>query len=128
MNTYKIIAAVIACSITSVLIPAAGFGQEEASVVTAKRQDVPTRHVGYKDLNLATDDGVATLRRRVKHAAIDVCGDKDAQLMYSLFAQSRCYHGAMNGAEPQIATAVKRYRSNDVAAARFDTIVVASRR
>jgi UrcA family protein len=128
MNTTKIISACLAFAMVSVLIPAVAFGQDEESVVTGKRPDLPTKHVGFRDLNLSSESGVKALRSRVRRAANDVCGDREAVLLYSVIAQRRCFNGAVAGAEPQIANAIQLYGSNTVAASRFNAIVIAARR
>jgi UrcA family protein len=44
-------------------------------VVTGPSQDMVTRHVSYRDLNLASLPGERTLNRRVRGAVVGVCSE-----------------------------------------------------
>ncbi len=57
--------------------------------------------VPYSDLKLGTDDGVATLRARVKTEAAKMCGAPDAGARSNM-NRNTCFDSVMASAEPQI--------------------------
>jgi UrcA family protein len=57
--------------------------------------------VPYGDLNLASDDGVATLRGRVKAEARKMCGVPDGTAAGTRNTNT-CFDSVMASAEPQI--------------------------
>jgi UrcA family protein len=60
-------------------------------------QELPCVTVNYRDLNLATPPGAATLYRRISGAARSVCGERG----YGLFFErqwDQCYRAAVAGA------------------------------
>jgi UrcA family protein len=58
--------------------------------------------VPYGDLNLASDDGIATLRGRVKTEAAKMCGTPEANARSNM-NRNTCFDSVMASAEPQIA-------------------------
>ena len=46
-----------------------------AAPAFAQDNSVRTEHVSYADLNLSSDSGVRTFKRRLDHAVATVCGD-----------------------------------------------------
>jgi len=80
---------------------------EPPLVVTAPDTDLPTRRVGYADLNLASKAGEKTLHRRVGKAVKSVC-DEAVGPSASYDIDLSCRSFAWSGARPQMALAVKR--------------------
>jgi UrcA family protein len=74
-------------------------------VVTGPSQDVVTRRVSYRDLNLASLPGEQTLKRRVRGAVVSVCSEV-ALLNEDLGCRSDLWDDTM----PQITRAVARAR------------------
>ncbi|MGI4880660.1 MAG: UrcA family protein [Janthinobacterium lividum] len=85
---------------TVCLLAAAGPAHA-ATVATAA-----TQVVSYRDLDLSTDAGRATLTRRIASAAKLVCisGGSDLSLRT---AQSRCVRNAISGAQPKTAAVLQ---------------------
>ena len=98
--------------------------QDVPTVVTApSREGVPTRRVGYADLNLASLAGQRTLHRRVNFAVHGVC-EESVGPRTDLLADRACKATAWNGAEPQIGRAIRRAR--DIAMRGRSTIAAAA--
>jgi len=96
--------AVLAASaaVGTVAIPAHAKGPV---VVTGPSSDTITRRVSYRDLNLASLSGEATLERRVGTTIHSICNELIAS--HSVDTRS-CRNVAWRGARPQVAQAVLR--------------------
>lgn len=72
-------------------------------VVTGRASDLPTATVRYADLNLASDEGIARLDRRIDYAARKLCGTIHAVQEYnSRMAISGCQDAVFTSAKPQV--------------------------
>jgi UrcA family protein len=98
-------AAVLAATAT----PAFAENSGDDTVVTGDRQDAVSIKVYYSDLNLASDKGVQRLERRVRSAARQICITSGVKPLGIWALENQCFEGAMSGAEPQIAEAVRNY-------------------
>lgn len=96
---------VASAAIATVVIPAEA---KPPIVVTGPSSDTITRHVSFRDLNLATKAGEKALRRRVSYTASDICYELNSDL--SVHAKMECRKDAIFDARPQIARAVLRAR------------------
>jgi UrcA family protein len=63
--------------------------------------------VSYADLDLTTDAGVSTLKKRVKDAATSACNDIKVDNPIPGWTVDRCIKDAVNGTMPQIEKAVE---------------------
>lgn len=118
----KLITAILTASALTAAASAAqaAGSSDEPVIVRAQPEDLlPTRHVSYADLNLASLAGEKTLYSRVSGAVTDVCADAT----YAI-ANSQCRRFAWNGAEPQMKQAIARAR--DIAANGFSAIAPVS--
>lgn len=86
---------------------AALAGGAMAAPQLAKAEEVLRVMVPYRDLNLNSADGLATLERRVNAAARTVCRRADFTLM-AVSNPRRCVTEAVREARPQIDEAVSR--------------------
>lgn len=68
--------------------------------------DLPRAAVHYGDLNLASPQGRERLASRVRHAAIELCGDRYVRNLEQKTAVERCWADVMNSAKPQVDVAV----------------------
>jgi UrcA family protein len=66
--------------------------------------EAPARTVHYSDLNLSTQAGAAVLYKRIRNAAIEVCGDVDSRRLDEAAAAQACVDRA-------IATSVRSVNS-----------------
>ena len=65
-----------------------------------------TQRVSYRDLDLARPEGVATLQRRLRFAASQVCPEqRPVSLAYAMETR-RCQRTALASAQPQVLPAV----------------------
>ncbi|WP_420381447.1 UrcA family protein [Novosphingobium sp.] len=91
------------------LIPVLALG-----AVPAFAQDAPEVHrmeVRYGDLDLTTTKGRATLERRLRHSAADVCDyNLSERLILDSAAERTCYTTALAHARVSMASAVSRTR------------------
>jgi UrcA family protein len=80
-----------------------------AAAATVPVDAARTIMVSYADLNLASDHGRKVLDARIRFAARNVCetGDRDAG---SLAQANRCFHAAIEAAQPLKITAVADYK------------------
>ncbi len=99
----------------------------EPIVAEGKRAPVRSQTVSYASLDLRNDAAVATLTRRVKSAAKDVCNvpHYNTTLDEAITAK-RCFRGSFARAQNDIAVAVDRARNGNRMAG-LPTIRVASR-
>jgi UrcA family protein len=109
MYSEKTLALLAACAITlgGLAIAAPAIAKEKPVVVTAPQDEVPTRRVSYRDLNLATPLGEKTLFSRVGYAVKGVCNEATGSNA-EFYAEMSCRKGAWSGARPQIAQAIQR--------------------
>jgi UrcA family protein len=109
----KALSALAACAVAlcGVAIAAPGIAKERRPIVVTgpSKDELPTRRVSYRDLNLATSYGERTLHRRVGYAVKDVCIESVGGSA-TFHEASRCRIFAWGGARPQIARAVQRAR------------------
>jgi UrcA family protein len=80
---------------------------ERQMTVTARSPHV--ERVAYTPANLASDQGVRDLQRRVRFAADRVCAP-DAQTFLQTYNQLHCYNSAVRDAFLQIDDAIALYR------------------
>ena len=85
-NTHFALAAVAAVCLASVAV---------AAQANQAANDVPARTVHYSDLNLNTEAGVATLYRRIRNAAEQVCGDVGSRQLEQAAAARACVRQAI---------------------------------
>jgi UrcA family protein len=88
------------------LAAAAPVNAQVAPVVV--QGDVPVARVSYADLNLGAAPGRQTLRRRVEHAASNLCLDNRPESLGELAAGRHCFSQAMARARTDIDAAVAR--------------------
>jgi UrcA family protein len=81
-------------------------------VVTGKAsdKDVVTRAVNIGDLNLATDEGVAEMQKRVASAVDDICAIPAVVGYYRDKAEKPCRDEGWASATPQMDAALKKAR------------------
>lgn len=76
------------------------------------------QQVRYNDLDLSTTEGRATLNRRVRFAASDVCDGKNVSNTRSPVAYLDCYTDAVRGANEQLSQRLAAKQGSTVAAVR----------
>jgi UrcA family protein len=76
------------------------------------------QQVRYNDLDLSSADGRATLNRRVRFAASDVCDGKNVSNTRSPIAYLDCYTDAVRGAKEQLNQRLAAKQGSTVAAVR----------
>ena len=59
--------------------------------------NVPTRTVHYADLNLNTQAGAAILYKRIRNAAVEVCGDVNSRRLNEAAVAQACVDHAVYG-------------------------------
>ena len=74
-----------------------------AAASPASAQEVRRAEVHYGDLDLSRAEGMATLRARVRAAAVTVCGDADRNDIFAKLSIARCRKDAIRGANTQLA-------------------------
>jgi UrcA family protein len=114
MEYAKLISMAAATAITAgglVFMTPPAAGKAPIVVTAPDPADVVTRHIGYADLNLASQVGERTLNRRVDGAVNNLCSEAmggDDGSMATKIAERRCYNSGWNQARPQIVRAVQR--------------------
>ena len=113
---YRTSLTLAAAAITSaVLVSSTALARpSDPVVVTATRDEVETRTVSYRDLNLVLASDQRRLDRRVGSAIKDVCVIDDYHAVRTLAAYSTyraCSDLAWTGARPQIRAAIERAQS-----------------
>jgi UrcA family protein len=68
--------------------------------------------VRYSDLNLATEDGQATLNRRIAHAAEKVCWQADGPTLTDHQQYAACLAAALASAQPKLNAVIASARSD----------------
>lgn len=117
LKHYKALSLCAAAALTGLSVIAVTPAQAKSDpvVITGQRiGDLPTRRVGFADLNLASAAGQRTLERRVGFAVKQVCfagGHAIDQTVESYANFRGCSDFAWDGARPQIAAAVDRARA-----------------
>jgi UrcA family protein len=76
------------------------------------------QQVRYNDLDLSTTQGRATLERRVRFAASDVCDGKNVSNTRTPIAYLDCYTDAVRGANDQLSQRLAAKQGSTVAAVR----------
>lgn len=111
MTSEKALSMMAALSVTlgGLAIAYPAFAQNKTVVVTATKDDLPTRRVSYRDLNLASPAGEKVLLHRVRYAVRDVCLESTGPGA-QFYEELGCRREAWNGARPQIQTALQRAR------------------
>ena len=115
MNHYNALSLCAAAALTALSVAVVTPAQARPAqvVVTAQRVELPIRRVSYRDLNLASAAGQATLQSRVGFAVKQVCGEpaQHAEKTLASFTRySACRGFAWDGARPQVAAAIDRAR------------------
>lgn len=107
--TYEIPLIIGSCLVAASAGLSVAAVAKDRPVVVYGQQDplIPTRHVSYADLNLASAAGQKTLYRRVDVAVDDVCEDATGPSALSI-AQQQCHKFAWSGAKPQMERAFQR--------------------
>ncbi len=72
--------------------------QLAAHASTADNVSTTSVRVRVSDLDLSTPDGVGVLKQRIRHAAVQVCGDFDQRDLQRAVKLSRCRDEAANRA------------------------------
>lgn len=98
---HRLATAAVAIGLLSTALPARAAAPAETRQVD----------VGFRDLDLSQESGVATLDRRVRHAARQVCGNIDMRDLAQTIRVDSCRKAAIAGAAPQIQLAVAAARS-----------------
>lgn len=98
------------------------------SVVAINAQDwnrgddrPPSLHVGFADLDLSHPDGQRRLDRRIRGAIDRICGSREYGDLSARRLVDECRRAARRSTETQVARAVDRARTRDVAAVGSDT-------
>jgi UrcA family protein len=78
--------------------------------VLAQPASARTAHVQFKDLDLASSIGRATLDRRIAAAARSVCDVRGERELARLMASKSCYETALASTRTQVATLIARAR------------------
>ena len=112
----KAMAAVLAMSVTSLVFATPSLAQSQIEVRAVSSE------VSYADLNITSAEGRATLQRRVRGAANQLCQPGISGVTLERYQRQRCYVAAVESAQPQIEAAVARRAGTAVAAARSITI------
>lgn len=115
MNQYKIGAAALAAAIATLGVPAMLQAAERPTIVEGI-VDRPTAVVSYRDLNLASDEGVDRLQARVRRAATRICVTPGFKPLPEQIAENGCRDEAVAGAQEQIQMAVANFGNTQLAA------------
>ena len=76
--------------LSALVLLAAGAAGLAGSGIALADERVPTEHVTFSDLNLASDAGVEQLYTRLRKAAVDVCGTPDIRELKAVVAANAC--------------------------------------
>lgn len=93
-----------------------------AAAPASAQMEQHSKAVKYSDLDLATQQGVDSLNRRVKYAVRTVCGVDRAQTLREHGVASDCAKVAMADAAPRVQLAVAQARTNRDYAANAITV------
>ena len=88
-----------------------GAGSAFAEPVVVEGTRYPTERVSYADLNLTDDQGISTLKRRVRGAAGRLCLSHSVEPLQVWLASKNCYRGAVADAYSQIDRVIAGQRS-----------------
>jgi UrcA family protein len=97
-----------------------GIASAESLVVTG--ESVPTRRVGFGDLNLGSEAGKARLAQRIRAAARDLCVENIVQPLETALPQRACFQRAMSDGNRQMTSAIAARQSGIGIAAAVLTI------
>jgi UrcA family protein len=99
-----------AAGLAAAAAPALAGMPDDDTVVTGERsEDAVSTYVYYSDLNLGSETGIERLETRVRSAARNICYSNGIRPVNIQMLERRCFREAMDGAEPQIAAAVRNY-------------------
>ncbi len=87
-----------------------------APAFAAPVYETRTVEVSTAGLDLNTQQGVVTLEKRIRHAAVQACGEPDMNNLEGLAAIHTCRVNAMQGARSQIQHAVQTAQASRVTA------------
>jgi UrcA family protein len=123
MNNKKSISSAIAkgaLGLAATCLFAGAALAETTTIVQSQAQGHITlqQQVRYNDLDLSSADGRATLNRRVRFAASDVCDGKNVSNTRSPVAYLDCYTDAVRGAKEQLSQRLAAKQGSTVAAVR----------
>ena len=90
--------------------------------------NVPTRTVHYADLNLNTQAGAAILYKRIRNAAIEVCGDVNSRRLNEAAVAQACVDHAVYGSVQSVNNAKLTNEYNAHTGGAQKTVNVASLR
>jgi UrcA family protein len=121
MNSLKKASFITILAGLAIAAPAAAFAEGADTVVQGSR-DSQSATVSFADLNLASANGLETLRGRVHRVATSLCIETGSKDLRTAMLGQACVKSAVAGAEPQIARASEAYRAGQAASA--DTISV----
>jgi UrcA family protein len=96
-----------------------------AVAADAANTDNVSKRVSYADLNLASEEGVATLNARIRWAARSICDTRQSGILREVLAERACMREAMAGVSPKVELAVARFERQQYARTKF--IELASR-
>lgn len=98
------------------------------ALATVPTDAVPTRHVKYSDLNLATPKGVAAFERRVRLATVEVCrpaAEEPGSMLLDEPAFRACREASLARVHPQMLAAIEH--ASDAAWVPQPIVALASR-
>lgn len=124
MTYQKLLAMAAAVAVvgSGIALAAPAVAQNGKPVVVRAQpldEDVPTRRVSYRDLNLASAADQKTLNRRVAKAVTQVCNEATGPYPV-LSVELSCRSDSWSRARPQIALAVQR--AKDIATNGYSNI------
>jgi UrcA family protein len=107
-------AAALAALITTTLVPGVATAAMDETLVEANVVR-PSTMVSYADLDLTNATGVAELNARVKRAARSICVANGHRDLARIVSENACRDTALDHARPQIAAAIERAGSTQLA-------------
>lgn len=107
----------IGAAVALALVAPAAASSQAPLLVTGSA--LPTEIVSYRDLNLASSDGVARLNRRIESAADRLCVDPNPQPLSAIMLDRACRADAIASATPQVSAAIANFGKAEFASASF---------
>ena len=108
------ILSICAASLVVALAPAAA---QETTVTGLRTGDLPTEFVRYSDLDLTSSSDQTRLATRVRKAAYRICGQFSPLDLPIAKQAYECHGVALNGARPQMDSAIAAARNGTQVAA-----------
>ncbi len=105
----------IGAAVALALVAPAAASSQAPLLVTGSA--APTKIVSYRDLNLASDDGVAQLNRRIGRAATRLCIDPNPQHLSAVMLGRACADDAVASTAPQVSAAIANFGKAELASA-----------